>query len=321
MEPRQIRDTFGRIWKRWTGTFFSFQDYRHISRGFAIHLPAQELGQQRMQWFSRGNVDTDYYLDEDVEDDDIESWIQQDDLYSLAAIQRQRAYVDEQAGHSHATADQNYAIAENTFQRSSTMTFENSLNASKMWHRALSKYALQGVTAANQSMLTSLQNSDHTLASSSNTVYDLEQSDNNVALQAQPQQLATTTINNRLVMYNISLSPPGAASTSSSSCSPSAVALDTHSTVRTTLLQMFAQRHSATPAASMPRTFRSAKQEMAVCISFEHKRDLIAILPTGGGKSLIYQLPAWYELYKSKSQTVTVVVSPLVALAMDIKAE
>ena len=44
-------------------------------------------------------------------------------------------------------------------------------------------------------------------------------------------------------------------------------------------------------------------------------RDALAILPTGTGKSLCYQLPALSRYYKTGA--LTVVISPLVALMAD----
>ena len=60
--------------------------------------------------------------------------------------------------------------------------------------------------------------------------------------------------------------------------------------------------------------FRSEEQAQAVQIALQGGQDLLAILPTGGGKSLVFQLPAWVE----KDQT-TVVIIPFVALLEEME--
>jgi ATP-dependent DNA helicase Q5 len=57
--------------------------------------------------------------------------------------------------------------------------------------------------------------------------------------------------------------------------------------------------------------FKSQEQESAVRAMLEGKNDLLVIMPTGSGKSLVYQLPAVV------SNKVTIVVSPLLALIKD----
>ncbi|SDD39597.1 ATP-dependent DNA helicase RecQ [Paracoccus isoporae] len=55
--------------------------------------------------------------------------------------------------------------------------------------------------------------------------------------------------------------------------------------------------------------FREGQQEIVQAVA--HGRDVLAIMPTGGGKSLCYQLPALMR------EGVTVVISPLIALMRD----
>src|SRR5660397_131963 len=57
-------------------------------------------------------------------------------------------------------------------------------------------------------------------------------------------------------------------------------------------------------------SFRPLQQESVDAI--KAKKDLLTILPTGGGKSLCYQLPALY--FKDQ---LTIVISPLIALIND----
>ena len=55
--------------------------------------------------------------------------------------------------------------------------------------------------------------------------------------------------------------------------------------------------------------FKSNEQAMAVRCIVKREKDCLVILPTGGGKSLVFQLPVYME----KTLT-TVVVIPFVAL-------
>ena len=58
--------------------------------------------------------------------------------------------------------------------------------------------------------------------------------------------------------------------------------------------------------------FRTKEQKEAVQTMLKGKQDLVCLMPTGSGKSLVYQLPAVI-----KSKKVTVVICPLLALVQD----
>ena len=58
--------------------------------------------------------------------------------------------------------------------------------------------------------------------------------------------------------------------------------------------------------------FRSKEQRFGLRVVLEGESPLVVILPTGGGKSLLFMLPAWLEGART-----TIVVSPFVALAND----
>lgn len=60
--------------------------------------------------------------------------------------------------------------------------------------------------------------------------------------------------------------------------------------------------------------FKSEEQMKAMKLVLQRKFDVLTILPTGGGKSLIFQLPAWVE-----KDLTTVVIVPFVALAEEMK--
>jgi len=60
--------------------------------------------------------------------------------------------------------------------------------------------------------------------------------------------------------------------------------------------------------------FKSKEQAEAVYLALQGMQDSLVDLPTGGGKSLVFQLPAWIE----KDQT-TVVIVPFVALTEEME--
>ena len=61
-------------------------------------------------------------------------------------------------------------------------------------------------------------------------------------------------------------------------------------------------------------SFKSREQGEAVLVALQRRSDVLAILRTGGGKSLVFQLPASVE-----SGLTTVVIVPFVALMEEMK--
>jgi superfamily II DNA helicase RecQ len=59
--------------------------------------------------------------------------------------------------------------------------------------------------------------------------------------------------------------------------------------------------------------FKSTKQAEAVKLALKREKDILAVIPTGGGKSLIFQLPAFLEM-----DLTTVVIVPFVALVEEM---
>ena len=62
--------------------------------------------------------------------------------------------------------------------------------------------------------------------------------------------------------------------------------------------------------------YRSSEQAVALAAVLERRVDVLAILPTGGGKSMLFLAPALAEMEKG---LVSVVVVPLLALLFDLK--
>ena len=64
----------------------------------------------------------------------------------------------------------------------------------------------------------------------------------------------------------------------------------------------------------MNMRFKSTKQAEAIKLALKREKDILAILPTGEGKSLIFQLPAFLEM-----DLTTVVIIPFVALVEEME--
>jgi superfamily II DNA or RNA helicase len=60
--------------------------------------------------------------------------------------------------------------------------------------------------------------------------------------------------------------------------------------------------------------FKSEEQAEAVRLALERSEDVVVILPTGGGKSVVFMAPAWIE-----KELTTVVIVPFVALIEEMK--
>ena len=60
--------------------------------------------------------------------------------------------------------------------------------------------------------------------------------------------------------------------------------------------------------------FKSTKQAEAVKLALKREKDIVAVLSTGGGKSLIFQLPAFLEM-----DLTTIVIIPFVALVEEME--
>ena len=112
---------------------------------------------------------------------------------------------------------------------------------------------------------------------------------------------------------------------SSSSASSSGTSSKRRSTSKSSKSSSSIKDGSTKPAKAPPEafetlktifghsTFRSAYQESAVAHAISGDHDVYVSMPTGSGKSLVYQLPGC-ALPQGK---VTVVVSPLIALIKD----
>jgi len=65
--------------------------------------------------------------------------------------------------------------------------------------------------------------------------------------------------------------------------------------------------------------FKSPEQKNAIHTTLKAANDLLVVLPTGAGKSLIYLLPIFLESQSSSSKNLcTVVISPFISLTQDI---
>ena len=106
-----------------------------------------------------------------------------------------------------------------------------------------------------------------------------------------------------------------ASSTTSAFYSPPSSVLKVISAHTTLLVHRLSGAQHTQPTASTTSCFRSPAQAVAMAAVFERKRDVFAIFPTGGGKSLLFMVPADVEV---TAGLVTVVVVPLIALLVDM---
>ncbi|KAJ2352254.1 hypothetical protein GGH92_001365 [Coemansia sp. RSA 2673] len=83
--------------------------------------------------------------------------------------------------------------------------------------------------------------------------------------------------------------------------------------------QIYRARRTLMPTIPGDR-FKSASQLRAICQLIKCEKNVMVVLPTGGGKSLVYQLAAYMEKTLNL-QCFTLVVSPLAALTLDIQTE
>lgn len=65
--------------------------------------------------------------------------------------------------------------------------------------------------------------------------------------------------------------------------------------------------------------FTSPEQASAINAVLNTKKDLLVVLPTGAGKTLVFLLPIFIMKKHVKRNMMTIVIVPLVALAMDLK--
>lgn len=65
--------------------------------------------------------------------------------------------------------------------------------------------------------------------------------------------------------------------------------------------------------------FNCPEQASAINAVLNTKKDLLVVLPTGAGKTLVFLLPVYIMKKHLKRSMITIVIVPLVALAMDLK--
>lgn len=65
--------------------------------------------------------------------------------------------------------------------------------------------------------------------------------------------------------------------------------------------------------------FSCSEQASAVNAVLNVKKDLLVVLPTGAGKTLVFLLPVFIEKKHVNRNMMTIVIVPLVALTFDLK--
>ncbi|KAJ2013342.1 hypothetical protein GGI06_003847, partial [Coemansia sp. S85] len=303
MTPVHIRQLFATQWLACAGYPLSYVNYRHVTRPFAINLSDSATKPAAVSVLGNCNDASDNDNDDDdnidnAADEGVPLGVCPDEffLHMLHVQQRKQVtfWLDGQACHSTSVADRVYGRTDNSMAFISSESDDQFYAISCMWHIILARHVTPGLRPL--------------LASAGNKRLLGVDFSRPPAAKRSAYQTSSGGIQQQFTTIQIISSTPPHYSTTFTPESPP-INSKTLVLADRTLANIFRGTGSF--------VFKSSFQHLAVCRALEAKRDLMVILPTGGGKSLVYQLPAFAE----DTSGYTVVISPLKTLAEDMFAE
>ncbi|KAJ2390538.1 hypothetical protein H4S02_001808, partial [Coemansia sp. RSA 2611] len=294
---KNVRDIFAQQWMDLVGFKLTFQDMRHIMQAFLV-------SNCHKFHTSAGSV-----LVDDTSENHYDSNLEYPELARQAQLRQDRfGAIAAQAGHTARVAELHYAISNEGIRIIMEQQLLANCKTSLLWHALL----LTNVAKPN-------------LPFEWSRIPYVAREKLSVYVHAVDHALADSTGKNVMVkltqtfqLYN-SVYPEPPPSSSSSSSSNTAVrrgqgdiCLDKRKFVQQQLV-----RYSLRTDIS---TFKSQQQKDSICRLIEGERDVLVVLPTGGGKSFIFQLASLIDaaIYPGRF---TLVVSPLKVLTQNIRDE
>lgn len=231
-------------------------------------------------------------------------------IESVAALHRQ-------AGHTESTAHRLYGVSDLDLKQLTASELDKYRTASESWHRALGLQRGLFLTSFSSaqplphpsSSSTSLPHNDPSNKVLLAHIMRLEKQilslHSLLSSQHAPSPCPEKVTHKRVSMADSEHTPPPPVKKSKHShlASRSPVSTSNDAALRA-LKEMLGNGNAE---------FRSDKQQEAVQTSLHGVQDALIVLPTAGGKSLVFQLPAFVH-----SARCSVVVVPLVALQSDI---
>ncbi|KAJ1814286.1 hypothetical protein LPJ60_006082, partial [Coemansia sp. RSA 2675] len=309
-----VRTTFAKLWKKSVGYKLTFQDMRHIMQAFLM---------SNCTMF-RTSVNSEL-----VEEEGDHFQDRSEDYRALcerAKNHKQFCAMASQAAHTAHVAELNYAISSEGIRLVMEQQLLNNCKTSMLWQEILlskvdqTKYPTEWPRipkSAWSKMSVNAYSTEHGLIGvSAGALVGAP-----VAATGPPTTVnVAQTFQTFSCVYPERTSSRGSGGSSSSSNRDEIVVRrgqgdiseHTRHTVQEKLIE-----HSQRTGIS---TFNSQQQKDSVCRLVEEERDMLVVLPTGGGKSFIFQLASLIDgdAYPGRF---TLVVSPLKALTQNIYDE
>ncbi|KAJ2820100.1 hypothetical protein GGI24_004587, partial [Coemansia furcata] len=298
IKSEEVRCTFIKFWRILAGYTLTFQDMRHIMQAF--------LMSNAFKYSTVGDSDL-------VPDDNSDHFDQSAEWEFREHSVAQNCAMAGQAAHTADVAERFYGVSTERIKIVMAQQLLHNSKTSLVWHALLYANIDKVLFPAHK------KSANLSLQIATRSVYASDKSPVNAAGQA-------FNVNVTQTFHTTSYHQPNPTSSNSSSSSggsssdggiltkqgSAAIKWETRDLVQQQLLL-----HSANTGFS---DFKSQQQKDGLCRLLERERDVMVILPTGGGKSLLFQLAALIEATHSAGK-ITIVVAPLAALKRNIYDE